>query len=503
LPEDQNSNNLNNQVPTGAQEPSLNPETTNEQTVAQIPEPAQNTILDTPQGANPPVMAAPDNDKEIHFKPEAIPAESQSQPLPMNSQINPNIQPETNEIVPETPPVPETLNKNPELKLEPLPETKVDSDNSTITEVNPTIPETTSAPLNTVSQPEMHESGHFSSLPGTENVDTAQEEELFKTMAANHTGDSPPPPADVSQPSIAVNNEPAASVTPFNPDDFNASKDKNSSVVKKLVVIGLIVLLIAGLSTAGFFGWVWWQKYNTVKILNAAAANLADGSPRKVDYKIGFNGFSNNGSVSFDADKDFLFSTNIETLPIDLTYIKAENKAYLEGPDNQYIVYTNIEAALSELTTSIPKTDNDGTLSDENTAALKYLKTVGTEDINGVSATHYSFEPTKEFLDKYVNNNENLKKSGVTADILKVEFWVGKEDNKIYKIAMGIEYNMSDTSSVSSGITLDKVSIDLELNFSYNYTDNIQSPTNPNIIQTYDMNQAIDPTNPGSLLPTI
>ncbi len=265
MPEDQNLSQNNQTQPQATPASSWSPEVNQDATaVTPVPPVVSNDAVSepvlSPASVKPPIMSDPDNDKEVVFRPETvIPEPESAATLATPQEITPPVQPEAPVQSPTETPTPASEGLTlPELTArfyQAKDKTELES-----TE-NEAALSAAVGPLNseeqTITEPpsNLHESGHFTSLPGTAEIDTSAEEESFQNNIAaksadtgqNQAGDTPAIKAQPQNPAPA----------PAVPDSVTPPK---SGFGQKIILFLVLLFLFSGLCVLGYVGWTWWQK---------------------------------------------------------------------------------------------------------------------------------------------------------------------------------------------------------------------------------------------------
>lgn len=266
MPEDQTSSQNGNQtqsqaVPASSWSPEVNQDATAADPVPPvIPTDAVSEPVVAQVSVKPPIMSDPDNNKEVVFRPETVAPETEpAAPVAPPQEPLPPTSPET----PVQPPAEVPAPASEGLTLSELTARFYQAKDKIETESKETEAALSAAvgPLNseeqTITEPpkNLHESGHFTSLPGTGEIDTSAEEEFFQNNIAAK-------PADAGQ--NQAGNTPTTQAQPQNPVPAPAvpapAAPSKSGIGQKILLFFVFLFLLAGLCVLGYVGWSWWQK---------------------------------------------------------------------------------------------------------------------------------------------------------------------------------------------------------------------------------------------------
>lgn len=261
---DDNLNQVTNQTPAQPTA-SWSPETNQNIPASTVPPTVPTTPVSEPTPApvavKPPIMSDPDNDKEVVFRPETAASQTESPaPVAPPQESLPPVQTET--VV--QPPAEPTATPSEGLTLPELTARFYQAKDKSEGESAETTAALSSAvgPLNsekqTITAPpaNLHESGHFTSLPGTGEIDTSAEEEFFQNNITakpaetpqNQTSEIPEAPAQPQSTAPA----PAPASAPVLPS--------KSGLGQKILLFFVFLFLLIGLGVLGYVGWTWWQQ---------------------------------------------------------------------------------------------------------------------------------------------------------------------------------------------------------------------------------------------------
>ncbi|OIP24243.1 hypothetical protein AUK11_03715 [bacterium CG2_30_37_16] len=277
---------------------------------------------------------------------------------------------------------------------------------------------------------------------------------------------------------------------------------KKKSGVKKLLIIGAVLLIL--LPSIGFAAYFGYNKYlvpTPKKVLNAAAKTMQEMSPFTSDIilDISTSGlkYSINGTLSVDKNKSFDLKFIVPpSTSLNMLYLNKDDKFYLNDftnleTKNNLIEYSNPKKYLAKYEKDMGKAIKTPTSLDFTDEDLKYIKKEKSEVISGVKTTKYSFNPTKEYIEK----NIPTKDLGIDADKIKMtlNLWIGNKDSKLYKIDLNLKAAMPSSSSSALGSIVKGGPSEFEINFvetfKYGFNNTIALPAGAKIVQKIDLSK--------------
>lgn len=230
-------------------------------------------------------------------------------------------------------------------------------------------------------------------------------------------------------------------------------KIKNKKPLKIALAILATLITLGGLGAAGYFGYNFYIAQSDSRILAAAAKNAIEAKDMSIDFRAGMSGISVGGKLSVDKNQNFRLNVENDFFPIELTYLKERDSAYLKEPgsmfgestgnENSYIEFKNILKAAEKYGFADLGFDglnpNKDYFTEEN---LKYFERLEDEKSDGKELFLYKLKPDDEAQKRSVEEiNKKLKEiagdelsGGLKSLESDVNFWIGKDDFKVYKI---------------------------------------------------------------------
>ena len=296
-------------------------------------------------------------------------------------------------------------------------------------------------------------------------------------------------------------------------DEIVDMPPKKSGKKKLLIMMAVLLILLPGAGFAAFLGYNKYLAPTPKKVLNAAAKTMQEMSPFTSDITVDVSTtglkYSITGVLSVDKNKSFDLKLVVPpSTSLNMFYLNKEDKFYLSDftnleSKNNLIEYSNLKKYLAKYEKEmgqVLKTPTSLEFTDED---LKYVKKEKSEVLAGVKTTKYSFNPTKEYIEK----NMPAKDLGIEVDKIKMtlNFWVGNKDSKLYKLDMNLKMDMSASAlgSVVKGAP-SEFEIGFTETFKYDFNGTIAMPTDAKIMQKVDLS-AEDPfaaLTGGSVSPT-
>lgn len=284
---------------------------------------------------------------------------------------------------------------------------------------------------------------------------------------------------------------------------------------KRLIILGSAFLVLVVLSLIGYFGYRYYVNASDSRILQKAAQNVIDGNNMTTEVNVGAMGVSVAAVLDVDKDQNLHFKLKNDLIPMDLYYIKKEDKAYM-GSDSydyssgldttteptktkKYTVYTNVQKAIDSYTSKnlspsvLAPNKNYFTVDNQ-----KYMKRLADEKQDGKELYKFSFTPDKDYINKTLNEAKKTTDAlpfSINDANIKIDFLIDKADYKLYKITGSIKLGVEtkDKEAALSSLDLSKIEVTWDQKFSYDFKGKISTPKDGKIESTEDLGDLLDP----------